>query len=1148
MPSNLIVPNNLTVLGNLTALGTSTFQNTVFTTTSALSVVNLGPGPALYVYQAAGPYDVASFYDGDGVEVLHVGNAQGGGNTLGQVGINTSFPSAELTVNGAISSNGAITVFGGNSNQWNSNYSTTQSNSANWILQNGNSFGGSMVIGTNDSYSVSVRTNGVQRLLITNTNHRFNGNVSIGTGVDSSERLTVNGNISATGVIYVSGGNSNQWNSNYSTTQSNSANWSDVYTTVRNFSASWEESTDIGAVADRVTNIQQITGSWQRTYTDVSTNSANWNTAYTNLVSNSSNYLSGASVSYVNTNFVKISGDVMTGGLSATGLSSAFVQIFNKDVGAPALNPKLFIYDNSGIGYPELFTVQAADASDPLLRFKRTASNAGNYVFMVRGAPGATWMSINDNSYFDQQLIIHSNGNVGISQTVPTTKLHVNGVITASGGNSNQWNSNYSTTQSNSANWSDVYTTVRNFSASWEESTDIGAVADRVTNIQQVTGSWQRTYTNVSTNSATWSNWQSVSALYAVGTQYVKLSGDTMTGSLSTVGLSAGNIYSTGIIRGTGGFTIAGAISGNNLTTSFGQGSATGAYSFAVGIGSRAFGIGSHAEGSDTIASGDSSHAEGASTTASGVYSHAEGANNIALGIGSHAEGIYTVALGTGSHAEGVNNTASGPYSHAEGGFNATGRKNNFLTYTAATKTFTFASAVSGNFSYVSPGTTIRGEEDNVLDDFFTITVASRNLSNGNIIATADVIGGDSTEGYLIDGSGTYSHAEGNGNIASGPYSHAEGVNNIASGIYSHAEGVVNTASGQYSHAEGVNNTASGDGSHAEGVNNIASGQYSHAAGQYAQAAHQRTWVWHGSTVSQSVCSTRTNQFMVSAAGGVYIPGNVGIGTDNNSNALTVVGTVSTNAHKTSQDWASNWTTTNTNSAAWSNWQSVSGNYALGSQYVKLSGDTMTGSLTVVGDISATGTIYSSTTAKAIATYIANIGNGVGTSFNLPHNLNTLEIITSVYDNTTNVQAYPTVTVVDANTVNVQFSFTPSANAYRVVIVAATSTNLIAAYGGLTTTAVEKYQFRSSDFSITSSAYFAVDTTSGPVRATLPAAPSLGDTVIFIDTYKTWTANNLVLQRNGNVIESLAEDLSANISGFTFKATWVGAPAGWRIY
>lgn len=387
--NNVTFEKNVTIQGNLTALGTSTFQNTVFTTTSALSVVNLGPGPALYVFQAAGPYDVASFYDGDGVEVLHVGNAQGGGNPLGQIGINTSFPSAELTVNGAISSNGVITVLGGNSNKWNSNWTTTNTNSA---------------------------------------------------------------------------------------------NWTDVYTTVRNFSATWEESADIGAVADRVTNIQQITGSWQRTYANVSTNSANWDTAYTNLVSNSSNYLSGASVSYVNTNFVKLSGDVMTGGLSATGLSSAFVQILNNNTGAPALNPKLFILDNSGIGYPELFTVQAADVSDPLLRFKRTASNAGNYVFMVRGAPGATWMSINDNSYFDQQLIIHSNGNVGISQTTPATKLHVNGVITASGGNSNQWNTAYTNLVSNSSNY--------------------------------LSG---------------------VSVSY-VNTNFVKLSGDTMTGSLTVTG------------------------------------------------------------------------------------------------------------------------------------------------------------------------------------------------------------------------------------------------------------------------------------------------------------------------------------------------------------------------------------------------------------------------------------------------------------------------------------------------------------------------------------------------------------------------------------------------------------------------------------
>ena len=127
---NLNIYHDLTVNGNLTALGNSYFVDTIFTTTSALSVINVGKGPALYVYQAKGPYDVASFYDGDGIEVLHVGNAQPDG--LGRIGINESYPGAELTVNGTISSNDIIIVANGNSNLWNSVYSSTNTNSANW--------------------------------------------------------------------------------------------------------------------------------------------------------------------------------------------------------------------------------------------------------------------------------------------------------------------------------------------------------------------------------------------------------------------------------------------------------------------------------------------------------------------------------------------------------------------------------------------------------------------------------------------------------------------------------------------------------------------------------------------------------------------------------------------------------------------------------------------------------------------------------------------------------------------------------------------------------------------------------------------------------------------------------------------------------
>ena len=251
LPSNLIVPNNLTVQGNLTALGTSTFKNTIFTTTSALSVINTGPGPALYVFQTAGPYDVASFYDGDGVEVLHVGNAQGGGNPLGKVGVNTSDPTVEFTVNGQISANNIITVAGGNSNQWNSNYTTTNNNSAGW-----------------------------------NSNYTTTNNNSAGW---NSNYTTTNNNSAGWSSVYTTtNNNSAGWNSNYTTTNTNSALWQSVYTTVSAFSANWTGVTQIIAGTNITVSPMGGTGVVTINSTgggaslgDIPTLSANWNSTYT---------------------------------------------------------------------------------------------------------------------------------------------------------------------------------------------------------------------------------------------------------------------------------------------------------------------------------------------------------------------------------------------------------------------------------------------------------------------------------------------------------------------------------------------------------------------------------------------------------------------------------------------------------------------------------------------------------------------------------------------------------------------------------------------------------------------------------------------------------------------------------------------------
>lgn len=88
---------------------------------------------------------------------------------------------------------------------------------------------------------------------------------------------------------------------------------------------------------------------------------------------------------------------------------------------------------------------------------------------------------------------------------------------------------------------------------------------------------------------------------------------------------------------------------------------------------------------------------------------------------------------------------------------------------------------------------------------------------------------------------GTYSHAEGRGNVAGGTYSHAEGYLTVAINGYAHAEGAFTTASGTASHAEGAYTTASNTYSHSEGTYTKASGNRSHAEGYYTTASNVNT-------------------------------------------------------------------------------------------------------------------------------------------------------------------------------------------------------------------------------------------------------------------------------------------------------------------
>lgn len=222
---NTFINNNLTIGGNLTALGTSTFANTIFTTTSALSVVNTGPGPALYVFQASGPYDVASFYDGDGIEVLHVGNAGPGG--FGKVGVNESFPNEELTVRGSISA--------------------TESIFATSILSGGVDLKDIFLTSETDSQTLSYNeplaelsiSNGNTVSLSALSGQKFNQSLNINDNVQFNQINTntyLSGGINLFNILSSTGGGDPAVNT---VVYTYSASWIDTTDTVRSNSASW---------------------------------------------------------------------------------------------------------------------------------------------------------------------------------------------------------------------------------------------------------------------------------------------------------------------------------------------------------------------------------------------------------------------------------------------------------------------------------------------------------------------------------------------------------------------------------------------------------------------------------------------------------------------------------------------------------------------------------------------------------------------------------------------------------------------------------------------------------------------------------------------------------------------------------------------
>jgi hypothetical protein len=91
------------------------------------------------------------------------------------------------------------------------------------------------------------------------------------------------------------------------------------------------------------------------------------------------------------------------------------------------------------------------------------------------------------------------------------------------------------------------------------------------------------------------------------------------------------------------------------------------------------------------------------------------------------------------------------------------------------------------------------------------------------------------------------------------------------------------------------------------------------------------------------------------------------------------------------------------------------------------------------------------------------------------------------------------------------------------------------------------YTVVSSPQTLSNSQNIAADTSGGTFTLTLPLNPNEGDSIDIFDYSETFNTNPLLIARNGERIESLEEDLIANVEGAYFTMIYAGSTRGWQI-
>lgn len=91
------------------------------------------------------------------------------------------------------------------------------------------------------------------------------------------------------------------------------------------------------------------------------------------------------------------------------------------------------------------------------------------------------------------------------------------------------------------------------------------------------------------------------------------------------------------------------------------------------------------------------------------------------------------------------------------------------------------------------------------------------------------------------------------------------------------------------------------------------------------------------------------------------------------------------------------------------------------------------------------------------------------------------------------------------------------------------------------------YVSKTADYTAVDKDQLLGDTSGAAFTITLPASPTVGNFVVIADAKGTWATNNLTVGRNGQLIESTAANLVADVNGVQITLVFVGGGVGWRV-